>query len=28
MEELHDLGADEVWSRPGAAPDPAVPSVC
>ena len=28
LEELHDLGADEVRSRLGIAPGPAVPSVC
>jgi hypothetical protein len=28
LEELHDLGADEVRSRLGAAPGPAVPSTC
>ena len=28
LEELHDLGADEVRSRLGVAPGPAVPSVC
>jgi hypothetical protein len=28
LEELHDLGADEVRSRLGAAPGPAVPSAC
>ena len=28
LEDLHDLGADEVRSRLGAKPGPAVPSVC
>jgi len=28
LEELHDLGAEEVRSRLGAKPGPAVPSVC
>ena len=28
LEELHDLGAEEVRSRLGAKPGPVVPSVC